>query len=188
MRNTNATVKRMKDSIAKFDQDIAEARQKASRDVQAEQEPIRARLAEIDDDVARAGHEHIKCRASHEDAEEARRANVDKLTNMRDQINLAKEGEVNARRKITALEGARKDSLLSFGDTMPSILRAIQAETGWQKRPVGPIGQHVKLANQYRGYAGVLESFFSDTLNAFLVDNERDKQILNRILRQNRPK
>ena len=188
MRATNATVKRMKDTIAQFDLEIAEARRKADRDTQAERQPVLDRLQEIEDTIVGAGREILKCRASIEDAEEARRAHGDTLTSLRDQINRAGEVEEGHRRRIQHLERAGRDTIVSFGDTMPAIMRAIQAETGWQKRPIGPIGQHVKLGSEFKGYAGVLESFFSDTLNAFLVDNERDKQLLNRILRQNRPK
>jgi chromosome segregation ATPase len=188
MRATNATVKRMRDSIAQFDRDIDEARRKADRDTQAERQPLLDRLKEIEETIVAAGKEMIKCRASAEDAEETRRANRDKLTSLNDDINRADEAVTNHRRRIAHLEGARTNSILSFGDTMQAVMRAIQAETGWQRRPVGPIGQHVKLGAEFKNYAGVLESFFSDTLNAFLVDNERDKQLLNRILRQHRPK
>jgi len=188
MRTTNNTVKRMKDTIADYDRKIDTARARAQRNTQADQQPILDRIHDIEEEVSKSGHEQLKCRASWEDADEARRVHADKLTTLRDHINLATEAETKIRHKIKGLESAKQDSAVSFGETMPNILRAIQNETGWQRRPVGPIGRHVKLTNEHRGYSGVLESFFSDTLNSFLVDNERDKQLLSRIVRQNRPK
>lgn len=188
MRATNATVKRMKDSIAQYDRDIDEARRKADRNIQAERQPILDRLAEIEATIFTSGREMLKCRASVEDAEETRRADNARLEDLRDQITRARDDEEGHRGKIRHFERATQDSTASFGETMPAVMRAIQAEQGWQRRPVGPIGQHVKLGNEYKNFGGVLESFFSETLNAFLVDNERDKQLLNRILRQNKPK
>lgn len=187
-RSTNNTVVRMKATIADYETKIADARRKLERNTQAEQQPVIERIAAIEEDLSRLGHELLKTRASFEDADETRRANNDKLTELRDSINRAAGDEEGFRRRIKELEGAGRDKIRTFGDTMPNIMRAIDQETGWQRKPIGPIGQHVSLPAEHRVYAGVLESFFSESLNAFLVDNERDKNLLNRILRQNRPK
>lgn len=183
-RATNATVKRMKESIAAYERDLQSARAKAQRDVQAEQRPILDRLHEIDEESLKAARDIAKARHSHEDADESRREQVDRLTQLRDDINRTRDAQDELRRGIQSLEGARQEPLANFGQEMPAIVRAIQAERGWQNGvPVGPIGQHVKLSNEYKMYSNTLESFFSKTLNAFLVDNEPDKQRLNRILR-----
>lgn len=188
VRVTNNTVIRMRTSIENYEREIDEARKKQERDVQAEQRPLQDRLAEIDQEAADASRELAKCRHSADDADDARRDKAEKLNQTKDLIKQLTEKEDDLRRKLRVLQNTRTNALLSFGEHGPNIQRAIAAESHWKSKPIGPLGLHVKLLPQHRMYADVLESFFSHTLNAYLVESEEDKRLLNQIFRNNLPR
>lgn len=69
-----------------------------------------------------------------------------------------------------------------FHERMPILLRAIQQEGSFSKRPVGPIGHHVKLLKPE--WSSILENSFGTTLNSFVVTSKRDMNILSNIMQR----
>lgn len=51
----------------------------------------------------------------------------------------------DAQRTVQQIQAASKDSLSAFGRSMPSLYKAIQQETRWHQKPLGPIGSFIKL-------------------------------------------
>ncbi|KAK9479265.1 hypothetical protein V1514DRAFT_328904 [Lipomyces japonicus] len=68
------------------------------------------------------------------------------------------------------------------GAPMENILKAIKAERGFRKLPVGPIGAHVRLKDSK--WSGILESMFSKTLESFAVTCREDQIILRKIFKR----
>ncbi|CAO1633915.1 unnamed protein product [Parajaminaea phylloscopi] len=79
------------------------------------------------------------------------------------------------------LREASRNSVAAYGDRVPALIKAIEAEKTWRKKPVGPIGMHIKLKDSK--WAPVLESVISNTLNAFCVTNHHDRKLLERLKR-----
>lgn len=69
-----------------------------------------------------------------------------------------------------------RNSVAAYGAAVPALVRAIEQEGRWQRKPVGPIGLHLKLKDSKR--ALVLESIISNTLNSFCVVNHLDRHLL----------
>lgn len=63
-----------------------------------------------------------------------------------------------------------------FHERMPTLLRAIQQESSFGSRPIGPLGQHVRLLKPK--WSAVLENSFGGTLGSFLVSTKKDMNIL----------
>ncbi|KEF62096.1 uncharacterized protein A1O9_00068 [Exophiala aquamarina CBS 119918] len=76
----------------------------------------------------------------------------------------------------------RNSQDLAFHQNMPSLLKAIQQESKFQHRPIGPLGKHVKLLKPE--WSSILEKSFGSTMNAFLVSNKRDEKLLSDIMRR----
>jgi chromosome segregation ATPase len=72
------------------------------------------------------------------------------------------------------LRNSQQSKLTAYGHNIPALLTAIDRETRWKKKPIGPIGNHLKLRN--KDWAGVLESVMGNTLNAFCVTNIYDRK------------
>ncbi|KAM0745665.1 P-loop containing nucleoside triphosphate hydrolase protein [Meredithblackwellia eburnea MCA 4105] len=106
----------------------------------------------------------------------------EKLSRVREEIEGAEAESRKSKERLARLQQSRSNSLLSFGNDMPRLVDLINRERGWNQKPIGPLGTLVDLKD--RKYAKMLESFFNHTLNAFIVTNEKDKQILTRLQKQ----
>ncbi|KAL2009256.1 hypothetical protein VTN00DRAFT_7450 [Thermoascus crustaceus] len=113
------------------------------------------------DDVRRA-EEEVKSRAS-------------PIAKQRSDIEQAE----NLLRNLTRDRGSPD---AGFHERMPILLRAIQQEGSFSKRPVGPIGHHVKLLKPE--WSSILENSFGTTLNSFVVTSKRDMNILSNIMQR----
>ena len=67
---------------------------------------------------------------------------------------------------------------------LESLQKAIQAETRFRDRPVGPVGQHVRLKQSKTEWSSILETTFGQMLSAFVVTNKADQTLLNEIGRR----
>lgn len=88
----------------------------------------------------------------------------------------------NTESLIRDLQSQKENRVKAFGNAMPEILRAINAETRWQRRPVGPFGMHIKL--KYMEWADIMESLIGSMLQSFLVQSHEDEKILRAILKR----
>lgn len=92
------------------------------------------------------------------------------------------EKDEHLRKYIERCEEAAQNRAAAFGGAETvHALAAIARETHWHRRPIGPLGMHMRLREMR--WAPVLESVLSDALNAFLVTNHADRARLARLLR-----
>lgn len=85
---------------------------------------------------------------------------------------------------IARLNSTRSNRIMAFGQSIPQLLQAINNETRWKKKPVGPLGLHLELKDQK--WAPVLESVIGTTLDAFSVTNHDDRRLLTELMRRTR--
>lgn len=77
---------------------------------------------------------------------------------------------------------AERNRITAFGGPeMPRAMAAIDRETHWRDKPIGPLGMHMRLTDLT--WAPLVESVLADPLNAFVVTNHDDRARLSRILR-----
>lgn len=84
----------------------------------------------------------------------------------------------NNLRQISTAEG---DFIKGFGPRLPTLLNAINNESGFRIKPVGPIGIYITLRDPK--WWSILERFFGSTLTAFVVTNYDDSELLKRLMK-----
>ncbi|KAI8642202.1 hypothetical protein BD408DRAFT_443709 [Parasitella parasitica] len=95
------------------------------------------------------------------------------------ELNRRKE---QAQKNIRELENQRGDKMRAYGARMPQVLKAIREETRWEKRrPIGPFGSTLELLQPE--FANVLESVLNKSMNGFVVETFKDRDLLVKILR-----
>ncbi|KAL9096432.1 MAG: hypothetical protein Q9165_001429 [Trypethelium subeluteriae] len=62
-----------------------------------------------------------------------------------------------------------------------NLLRAIQAETRFRERPVGPLGQHIRLKPSKTEWSSIIERTLGGNLSAFVVTSKADQGVLDEI-------
>ena len=70
----------------------------------------------------------------------------------------------------------------AYHQNLPRLLRAIQEDNGFQNKPVGPIGHHVRLLKPK--WSSVLEKTLGGSLEGFIVTSKADQSRLSALSRR----
>ncbi|GFF26822.1 structural maintenance of chromosomes protein 6 [Aspergillus udagawae] len=76
-------------------------------------------------------------------------------------------------------EGIRRTG---FHERMPALLKEVEIERSFSRKPVGPIGNYVSLLKPE--WSSILENALGTTLNSFIVTSRRDMNILSHIMQR----
>lgn len=94
-----------------------------------------------------------------------------------------KQEEVQqARNRLRDLMRDRGRQQNGFSDRMPMLLRAIENESSFSRRPIGPLGNHVRLLKPQ--WSPILENTLGTTLSSFVVTSKRDMNILSKLMQK----
>jgi chromosome segregation ATPase len=69
-----------------------------------------------------------------------------------------------------------------FRQNMVQLVKAVDNETRWRKKPVGPMGLHVKLKQQQ--WSSQIETTFGGVLDSFVCTNKEDQVMLSQIMKR----
>ncbi|KAH7486634.1 Structural maintenance of chromosomes protein 6 [Fusarium oxysporum f. sp. matthiolae] len=86
-------------------------------------------------------------------------------------------------RELKAATGGRFDG---YDREIRDLVKAIENERGWEQKPVGPIGAHIRLSKPE--WSGILERTLGEGLNAFVVRSKSDQTRLANLMRRFRLK
>jgi len=96
-----------------------------------------------------------------------------------------KQRDINEATKLFhQLNAAERDTLGAFSVPVRTVLREIEKETRFRQKPVGPLGRYITLLDSK--WMGIVEHFFGGTLNAFVVTNHADGELLKSIMARER--
>ncbi|KAI9787739.1 MAG: Structural maintenance of chromosomes protein 6 [Geoglossum umbratile] len=95
----------------------------------------------------------------------------------------AKRAEIKACESvIDSLLRDRGQHLSAFHPNMPKLLQAIRSERRFREKPVGPVGNHIKLLKPV--WSSILERSFGATLTSFIVTSKSDQDILAQLMKK----
>ena len=80
------------------------------------------------------------------------------------------------------LEGNTGSAYAGFDSDMASLIKAVAADGGFECKPIGPLGAHIKLLKPE--WSGILEKTLGEALNAFVVRSKRDQSRLSDLIRK----
>lgn len=83
---------------------------------------------------------------------------------------------------IARLQRDAGNKFAPFRQNMANLVRAVDNETRWRKKPVGPMGLHVKLKQQQ--WSSQIETTFGGVLDSFVCTNKEDQVILSQIMKR----
>ncbi|TNY22116.1 RecF/RecN/SMC [Rhodotorula diobovata] len=181
-RQISQTVQRLKDTIADFDRQILAEETKLSRDIEAERRPLRDKIEQANADISELTERMQQSRRTAADTADRLVTIGQDYDDIKSQIDAARAAADEVRARIQYTRQSATNNVLAYGPKTPQFLQAINSDRGWRDKPIGPIGQYVKLDHQQ--YGGVLESFFAQILNAYICTNHEDSARLKRIHRQ----
>ncbi|KAH0543995.1 hypothetical protein FGG08_001762 [Glutinoglossum americanum] len=83
---------------------------------------------------------------------------------------------------IGSLLRDRGQHLSAFHQNMPKLIQAIRGEQRFREKPVGPIGNHIRLLKPQ--WSSILERSFGATLTSFVVTSKSDQDLLAHLMKR----
>lgn len=87
----------------------------------------------------------------------------------------------NARNSLEKLERAEGQRFAAYPAGTARLVQAIDAETRWRKKPVGPIGQLLQLKPGFEEWGPLVERQLQGYLTGFVVTSREDQRLLREI-------
>ncbi|KAK6364969.1 Structural maintenance of chromosomes protein 6 [Exophiala oligosperma] len=207
LQEEKAEAKADQDDIKKETHDAHAEQRNIRSELQAADETIRAKTQEIEQEEQRlaelngggAARRIAELQNAHEALKEAKQAEDDHkrqrnereadIERMGGLETAAQEALTNHQERLRQqknnlqqLSRNRANADLAFHPNMPTLLKALATDAGFQERPIGPLGKHVRLLKPE--WSSIIEKSFGNTLNAFIVTNKRDEKHLSDVMRR----
>lgn len=183
--DTNAKFKAARQQIAKYEQLIAAENAKLESSTQAKKRELQEKIERL---TEKKNEKEAQQKADLERRSRLMAEYTEKkgdLEEIEKKLQILRSRDSHIKRRLHELQAQKANGLKAYGFNMPEVLREIASETRWRGRtPVGPIGSYLKL--KYPQYTAVLEIVLNKQLNAFIVENFADRQLLTRILQRNK--
>ena len=84
--------------------------------------------------------------------------------------------------KLVELIRDRGRQQRGYPQGMDQVVSAIRLDDGFREKPIGPIGDHVRLLKPI--WSGILERSFGTTLNGFIVTSKQDQSRLTGLMQR----
>lgn len=127
--------------------------------------------------------EHIDDNTQKLPALEGQLAEAQQSLEKRKQANKGKRAEIlGAEQQIRELEESTGSPYDGFSRDIMNLVKAIANEQGFENKPVGPLGAHIRLTKPE--WSGILEKTLGDGLNAFVVRSKQDQTKLSGMMRR----
>jgi len=89
-----------------------------------------------------------------------------------------------AKNRLQGLRSKGNQQMAGYHESLQHLLRAINNESRFKQKPVGPMGLHVRLLQPE--WSSIIESWFAQALEAFVVTSKHDQNILTELMRRNK--
>ena len=175
-------VKHKKHQIEEFERQLAVEQGKLGRD--AKREEVQKQLERAIEDKEAKVRGHKRSVADFEDHKKAETAAQTKLQGLQEPMRRNRDKLQGIDAQIDQLKQiAEKGGLAIYHRNMPRLVQQVQVAHWHGERPVGPLGQFVKLKDPY--WARALRAMIGWTMHAWAVTTERDRTQLQRMFKEN---
>lgn len=174
-------IKHKRHQIQEFERQLAVEQSKLERD--AKREEVRGQHERAIQNKEAKIRAHKQALADLDGRKEAETAAQSELQGLQDPMKRNKDKLQGIDDQIEQLKQiAEKGGLAIYHRNMPRLVQQVQAAQWYGEKPIGPLGQYVKLRNQV--WAPALRAMIGWTMHAWAVTTERDRAQLHRMFRE----
>lgn len=105
------------------------------------------------------------------------------LESVKPELEEQQEKVRHANASIAKLQNAGGRPYDAYPQNMEQLVTAIGHESRWRYKPVGPMGNHVRLHAEKTQWCSLIEKTLAQSLNAFVVTNTEDQRMLRTIMK-----
>lgn len=168
--------------IESLDQQIAAEEAKLNRDVASERAQTERKIQDLQTKVDEALASMDSMKERQLALEQERASAKEQLGQGQARVERIKGALRGAQGRLHMLNNGERDPYSAFTVKMSAVVRAINENRGWREKPIGPLGRCIKLKDDK--YATIVDAFFGESLNAFIVQNNEDRDALFRIMQR----
>ncbi|TQV98300.1 hypothetical protein V2A60_007945 [Cordyceps javanica] len=181
-RDAHSRLKAIREEIRLFEKKIEEEEKRlgdstgaarAVKDAQLDQ--AKAKERDVTRTISDAGNQLPERQDRVREAEEVLKRQQQLRETKRNDVALAE-------RSLSDLKKSTGSAYDGFDRDIANLVKIIATHQGFETKPVGPIGAHVKLLKPE--WSGILEKTFGESLNAFVVRSKEDQSKLSDIMQK----
>ena len=101
---------------------------------------------------------------------------------IQEQIQRKRKEVQDCEQRLNSMQRDKGQRQGAYSANMPTLITAIRQDGGFQQKPVGPIGNHVRLLNPV--WSSILEKSFGTALESFVVTSKQDQSRLSDIMKR----
>ena len=116
--------------------------------------------------------------------EDLRRYAADEHKRAQNEVNKQRINKQQAEERLNKKMRDRSQQRSPYPQSMQQLLKNIQEDGGFQRTPVGPIGQHVRLSKPE--WSSILEKSLGSSLDSFIVTSKEDQTRLSALMKDNK--
>lgn len=105
-----------------------------------------------------------------------------KANDYRPNVQRKRDEMEEAKNKLRSLQQDQGQQNGAYDRNIDTLLRAIQQENRFREKPIGPVGNYVRLKKPQ--WSSILERTFGGALDAFVVTSKADQKILSELVRR----
>ncbi|KAJ2237875.1 Structural maintenance of chromosomes protein 6 [Coemansia sp. RSA 485] len=178
----NTEARRIRERIDSLNKEIDAERARLQGTDQAGKERLRSTIASLEESVKEEEARIAQLQSDQQQYEQQSKALTDSKSENNRTADKARTIVSRTKANLEDLKRQTANRLNAFGRGVPEALALIK-KTQWRgMRPVGPIGDCIKLRD--RRWAPVIETTLDKSLNSFLVDSHADRVTLDGIFRR----
>ncbi|EEY23590.1 conserved hypothetical protein [Verticillium alfalfae VaMs.102] len=181
-REAHAQIKNARASVASWKEKIAAEEQRLGEESGSARQKLQEQLDEANAEEARLQHQILEGNAQLPILVKESDAAAEHVTQCEKRLNAKGKEVQDARGRIQNLQSNNRSPYAAFDPKIPQLLKAIERDDGFERRPVGPVGLHMQLLKPV--WSSILETTFGQFLNSFLVVNKQDQRRLVELMRQ----
>ncbi|KAK4698958.1 structural maintenance of chromosomes protein 6, partial [Phenoliferia sp. Uapishka_3] len=171
-RGMSTEQKRLESGITAYQAQIADEKKKQELNTDSQRRSVLDEITKVEDLSSKVGVDITRTREERKDLDDRFTKAKDELDRANEQVRGAEQEATKFQDRVRHLQHSKSNPLSNYGTGVPQLQNLINRDQSWTKKPIGPVGTHVKLLDAK--YANVLESFFAESLNMLTPDSSFD--------------
>lgn len=175
LKSIRAEIRTFEKKIEEEERRLGESTGPARAEKDAQLEEAKSKERDITQSISDASNQFSQKQSKVRDAEDTLKR--------KQQLREAKRNDIAmAERNLSDLQKSTGSAYDGFDREIANLVKSIASYQGFETKPVGPIGAHVKLLKPE--WSDILEKTFGESLNAFVVRSKEDQSKLSGIMQR----
>jgi len=181
-RDVQGQLKRAKQRAAELDQKVNDERKRLEAADGGNQARMLQDIEAAEIEAAEATRKYDDHPAARDELDRNLRTAELKHSDATEALQKKQTDVADATTRLKSFQQGQGAYLGAYHNSIHSVIREINAERRWKSKPVGPLGEHLRLLKPE--WSSIIENFFGAALGSFVVEQKSDQALLSAIMQR----